>query len=339
MKLGDEEILRNQSVNLECPQMPRLTEAEENHKNMAKTQEAATSERVACGVCEEDMDQNIRQPVALPACGHTFCRKCLEQLFHTYGQHFRCPTCRAPHQGEDIASLPVNYLVLSFISPSQNTKVPNTTTNDTVKKDIIYNNSPENTNSQLPLLTPLDKMELKNMSTRDGGVLKERDNISLHSTNQGVNDDKEEILRRGHEEDGTGRMRRGCYISGRQKICLLVFGVILVLVGLGAGVAIGSAPAILAQLGFTEDGVAKGTYASNLMSSTARANNGTIPKNSLASWLQQAGHKGLNNDHKSYFGLTGAGIGLATAVVLVVCVVVVVVARGACKRRRPSFSS
>lgn len=70
------------------------------------------------------------------------------------------------------------------------------------------------------------------------------------------------------------------------------------------------------------------------------ARNPRLPLPQVA-WLQTAGHKGLSSEHKNYFGLTGAGVGLATAVVLLVLIggIVLVVVWGGGKIRRQSNSS
>lgn len=76
------------------------------------------AESVSCLVCTNDFDNRDHEPVALPACGHTFCRPCILRLERTQ-RILRCPECRRPHEGEAPANLPVNDLLLNVVSQSQ----------------------------------------------------------------------------------------------------------------------------------------------------------------------------------------------------------------------------
>ncbi|XP_037795337.1 uncharacterized protein LOC119590720 [Penaeus monodon] len=71
-------------------------------------------ESEACIVCGSDFDSEDHQPVALPACGHTFCRQCVLRLDRTQ-RILRCPECRRPHEGEAPTNLPVNHQLLNYI--------------------------------------------------------------------------------------------------------------------------------------------------------------------------------------------------------------------------------
>lgn len=76
------------------------------------------AESVSCLVCTNDFDNRDHEPVALPACGHTFCRPCILRLERTQ-RILRCPECRRPHEGEAPANLPLNDLLLNIVSQSQ----------------------------------------------------------------------------------------------------------------------------------------------------------------------------------------------------------------------------
>nr|XP_045625791.1 interferon alpha-inducible protein 27-like protein 2B isoform X1 [Procambarus clarkii] len=67
-----------------------------------------------CQVCENRFDAYRRVPVALPACGHTFCRRCLVKI-RNLTHAINCPLCRRRHEGPEPEDLPVNRLVMDLL--------------------------------------------------------------------------------------------------------------------------------------------------------------------------------------------------------------------------------
>ncbi|XP_066949874.1 uncharacterized protein [Macrobrachium rosenbergii] len=67
---------------------------------------------LTCPVCQEIYTKDLREPVLLPGCGHTFCRTCLCSV-ETSGKVL-CPTCRKRHIGSPMSSLPTIYALLSL---------------------------------------------------------------------------------------------------------------------------------------------------------------------------------------------------------------------------------
>ncbi|KAK3856509.1 hypothetical protein Pcinc_037174, partial [Petrolisthes cinctipes] len=70
-------------------------------------------ENLSCRVCLGDYNNTTHNPLLLPACGHTFCSFCIDQL---YSQNKRpCPQCRKSNAIQRSSSLPVNYSLLSIV--------------------------------------------------------------------------------------------------------------------------------------------------------------------------------------------------------------------------------
>ncbi|XP_042237225.1 tripartite motif-containing protein 10-like isoform X2 [Homarus americanus] len=69
-------------------------------------------EELTCAVCSDMYSSGLREPVALPLCGHTFCKQCLSSV-ETEGP-VHCPTCRTQHHGASIAKLPTVFALLSL---------------------------------------------------------------------------------------------------------------------------------------------------------------------------------------------------------------------------------
>ncbi|XP_068215966.1 uncharacterized protein [Palaemon carinicauda] len=67
---------------------------------------------LTCPVCQEIYTKDLREPVLLPGCGHTFCRACLCTVEST--GKVLCPTCRKRHTGSPMSSLPTIYALLSL---------------------------------------------------------------------------------------------------------------------------------------------------------------------------------------------------------------------------------
>ncbi|XP_042857702.1 RING finger protein 224-like [Penaeus japonicus] len=77
---------------------------------------------ITCILCEEPYDLGRHEPVALPACGHTFCRWCLMQM-SLENAVLRCPTCRTVHNGPPPEDLARNFALLSCIEDLADNKV------------------------------------------------------------------------------------------------------------------------------------------------------------------------------------------------------------------------
>ena len=68
-----------------------------------------------CPVCFQNYSENV-VPVVLNACGHTVCRRCLQQIINTttLGHISRCPTCRA---GIDNNGFVTNWALIANNNP------------------------------------------------------------------------------------------------------------------------------------------------------------------------------------------------------------------------------
>jgi len=93
-------------------------------------------EFITCKICMSYYDNELRKPLCL-SCGHTFCAKCLRQMFHKRRVGGRsanvnsfdlrrsqtsqveyllgCPFDKSQHTYEDFAKIPPNFAVLSYI--------------------------------------------------------------------------------------------------------------------------------------------------------------------------------------------------------------------------------
>ncbi|KAK8741358.1 hypothetical protein OTU49_002625 [Cherax quadricarinatus] len=80
-------------------------------------------EVLTCSVCSEVFDGDVREPVMLPQCGHTFCRPCLLNLQDTEPA-FKCPTCRRRYSGPHVVDLPVVYMILDIVATYAAMKAP-----------------------------------------------------------------------------------------------------------------------------------------------------------------------------------------------------------------------
>ncbi|XP_076733436.1 interferon alpha-inducible protein 27-like protein 2A isoform X2 [Maylandia zebra] len=83
----------------------------------------------------------------------------------------------------------------------------------------------------------------------------------------------------------------------------------VVAIAVGAGVAVVSAPIVLAAVGFTSTGIAASSYAAIWMSATAIANGGGVAAGSLFSLLQSAGMAGLSLLANAVLGIVGGIVG------------------------------
>lgn len=67
-----------------------------------------------CGVCHGVFGRDGRDPLMLPACGHSLCRPCLALL--TMHRGFRCPICREKQPHVDLSSLHPNHALLEVLA-------------------------------------------------------------------------------------------------------------------------------------------------------------------------------------------------------------------------------
>lgn len=67
---------------------------------------------LACGVCSELYLEGQREPVLLPNCGHTFCRRCLLSLERN--GCLECPFCRRLNDDVPVLQLPVVFALLGL---------------------------------------------------------------------------------------------------------------------------------------------------------------------------------------------------------------------------------
>lgn len=82
---------------------------------------AALENEITCSVCSEVYsEEDGREPVMLPECGHTFCRECLISLQCT---SVTCPSCRKHYTGLHVETLPVNFAQLGIASALANIQV------------------------------------------------------------------------------------------------------------------------------------------------------------------------------------------------------------------------
>lgn len=68
----------------------------------------------ACSVCLNPWDREDHLPVALPACGHSFCRNCLVVMYRN-DECIRCPTCRKVYKDIRPEDLPPNFALLDLV--------------------------------------------------------------------------------------------------------------------------------------------------------------------------------------------------------------------------------
>ncbi|XP_042873937.1 uncharacterized protein LOC122254345 isoform X2 [Penaeus japonicus] len=79
---------------------------------------AALENEITCSVCSEVYsEEDGREPVMLPECGHTFCRECLISL---QCSSVTCPSCRKHYTGLHVETLPVNFAQLGIASALAN---------------------------------------------------------------------------------------------------------------------------------------------------------------------------------------------------------------------------
>ncbi|XP_071537092.1 uncharacterized protein [Panulirus ornatus] len=96
-----------------------------------------------CLLCQECFDDGQHIPVALPACGHTFCRPCLVRLRDMRANSaFKCPTCRKEYQECTPENLPCNWVVLNLLNnnhqPKKDEQSKKTKDSDSCTKSKVW---------------------------------------------------------------------------------------------------------------------------------------------------------------------------------------------------------
>ena len=81
--------------------------------------------------------------------------------------------------------------------------------------------------------------------------------------------------------------------------------------GIGAAVATGAAPAVVAGLGFTSQGIVGGSMAASIMAAEATAAGGGVAAGGLVATLQSVGVVGVGVGATVGVAILGASIGLA----------------------------
>ncbi|XP_042236002.1 uncharacterized protein LOC121875502 isoform X2 [Homarus americanus] len=290
-------------------------------------------EKLTCIVCQEAFDPKVHQPVALPGCGHTFCRPCVEKL-QRRSYVLPCPTCRHPYKGEEAAHLPTNYLVLnllpSVLQKEDKLEQMETTENFTNKLKEKFDPGPSKQENKPQEDAVINDENIEGMKKE---ININKKNLELDDSD--MDQDDEVLVRR--DQGGLHKMTHNTQGStpenGPLTFCetpsergitnhtvwhkdwrfwLLFVVFVVIMAAVGCGVALGCSMHVVNQLGFTSSGITRNSYASKLMSSTARTNKGVIPSESWVAWLQNAGNKGFQSKHQAIIGVL---VALAFAVV------------------------
>lgn len=252
-----------------------------------------------CTVCQTTWDSKRHQPVALPACGHSFCRHCLIKLCNIK-ETVECPICRKPLVGLHPEDLPVNWALLQFVDPNPNMEFEewaraSLLTDSTIKKLVS-----EDLNSRLALklLNGNDILEL-GLTIGQRKILmaiveelqepeaeKDSQKAPSDGRKQLSSDNKNVPLKTQAPKGEDPKSDKKNNVAKKILIGTAVGG----LVGVGAVVA---APFALAAAGFTSTGIAAGSLAASMMSSAAIANGGAIAAGSTVAVLQTAGAVGI----------------------------------------------
>ncbi|XP_069189718.1 uncharacterized protein [Procambarus clarkii] len=267
-----------------------------SHTTMTDDKEEAES--MSCVVCEETFDTEGHRPVALPGCGHTFCRPCLVNL-QKHSTVLLCPTCRRPHEGVDASGLPTNFLVMNLLSgvSESDDAMLHVKNSDGNEKKVDENQS--------------STEEAGHDTEEDEDNIVRKDYTGKHRGQNGKQRNEPQDCPSAVCNSSRGAEELQEYIWYKDWKIRLLFGVfILVTAAIGVGVALGCNTYVLNQMGFTSTGIVRKSYASKLMSSTSRSNNGTIPPESWVAWLQNAGHKGFDSKTQAGHALLGALAGV-----------------------------
>lgn len=93
--------------------------------------ERTLNDLLECSVCLERLDTSSK---VLP-CQHTFCKKCLEDIFHT-NKELRCPECRVLVE-IGIDDLPPNVLLMRILEGMRNVPRRTSTTVHSYRSETI----------------------------------------------------------------------------------------------------------------------------------------------------------------------------------------------------------
>ncbi|XP_063882632.1 uncharacterized protein LOC135112272 [Scylla paramamosain] len=270
-----------------------------------------------CMVCQTTWDNKRHQPVALPACGHSFCRHCLIKL-RNVKEVVECPICRKVLVDLLPEDLPVNWALLQSVDPSPNMEFEEWArasglTDSTIKKLVS-----EDLNSRvaLKLLNGNDIFEL-GLTIGQRKILMAiveelQEPETRKDTQKAPSDGKKQQssdnnmpLKKEDPEGEDPKSDKKNDVAKKIIIGTAVGG----LVGVGAVVA---APFALAAAGFTSAGIAAGSLAASMMSSAAIANGGAIAAGSTVAVLQSIGAVGipLAANVAIAGGATAAGLGV-----------------------------
>ncbi|XP_042217008.1 uncharacterized protein LOC121862751 isoform X1 [Homarus americanus] len=98
---------------------PKPNPEEEQAKE--EEEDAGPHSDLLCPLCNDLYDEDKREPVLLPRCGHTFCRPCLSK--DSKKGHFPCPTCRKRHIKPVVSDLPVQADLLARVEAYRDSKL------------------------------------------------------------------------------------------------------------------------------------------------------------------------------------------------------------------------
>ncbi|CAL4118892.1 unnamed protein product, partial [Meganyctiphanes norvegica] len=118
----------------------------------------AKMDNYSCMICSYRYKAETVVPVALPLCGHTFCRSCLVTL-QSGSKHLLCPTCRTDHHVYEVNRLPTNFSMLT-VAEEKN------------KEQEIYYNQSGLCKCPLPSLGKLDGIHYQAARQGDLGKIK-----------------------------------------------------------------------------------------------------------------------------------------------------------------------
>ncbi|XP_063882627.1 uncharacterized protein LOC135112269 [Scylla paramamosain] len=241
-----------------------------------------------CMVCQIAWDNKRHQPVALPACGHSFCRHCLIKL-RDIKESVECPICKKALVDMHPEDLPTNWALLQSVDSNPNLEFEEWArasglTDSTIKKLVS-----EDLNSRV-VLKLMKESDVCQLGLTVGqqrmlmAVVKK-----LKDTKAGEDDQKAPCdgrKKQSTDNDATpkkdpGEDPKSDDGSSVTKNCLIVAAV-------EVGVMIAT-PFVLPAIGFTSAGIAAGSLAGTMMSSAAIANGGAIAAGSTVAVLQSAG--------------------------------------------------
>lgn len=74
-----------------------------------------------CPVCFDCFNSEELQPLILPKCGHTVCKKCLNHIVRS-STLVKCPVCRKINP-TDLTKIPVNYALLDYSEVNEATQI------------------------------------------------------------------------------------------------------------------------------------------------------------------------------------------------------------------------